>query len=147
MQCEDQRRATTMESFLKSEARQLPEAKAGYARRNNQQRSAWMSVRTLAWWAAKWEQMHVTRRRNKVKATATAPLLPPTPSTPHATLAVDTSPMLPCSTMSFETTTKAPAECKYYRTSWWAAQGSMASFMLALHPDRSWPRACLQNDL
>ena len=64
-------------------------------------RSILQSARALAWWAAKWEQMHVTRRRKRVKATATAPLLPPTPSTPHATEAVDTSPMLPCSTLSF----------------------------------------------
>ena len=49
----------------------------------------------LTWWAAKWEQTQAIRRRQSVKLTATAPLLPPTPSTPQATLAVLTSPILP----------------------------------------------------
>ena len=48
------------------------------------------------WCAAKWEHTKARRRRKSEKDTATAPLLPPTPSTPHAQLAVDTSPMCAC---------------------------------------------------
>ena len=48
------------------------------------------------WWAAKWEHRQATWRRYREKATAEAPLLPPTPSTPQATLAVLTSPRWSC---------------------------------------------------
>ena len=48
------------------------------------------------WWAAKREQTKAMRRRCREKETATAPLLPPTPRTPQAMLAVLTSPVCAC---------------------------------------------------
>lgn len=48
------------------------------------------SSNQLAWCAAKCEQMTETRLRCRLNSTATAPLLPPTPSTPQATEAVAT---------------------------------------------------------
>jgi hypothetical protein len=63
---------------------------------------------TACWCAAKWEHTTAIFWRCSVKATAAAPLLPPTPSTPQATDAVATSPITPRSPLRANTSTSMP---------------------------------------